>query len=163
MRTILDDPRYAPWFLHFKPKGPWFSPKCDKNSGKCSDYYHMQEQTPDYPRGDGNCAAPACDCGKSPCGFYMFNHSSTAVVGGQTFREWFIQSYVFNEVGSSPLVSGFFLFVPRPRADGPPRTPPHSPTQLFTTTPPTATTIGRGTATSPTRGPPTAPSAATWA
>ena len=43
-----------------------------------------------------------------PCGFYMFNHSSDAVVKGQTFRDWFIHSYMFNEVGSSPLVSGFF-------------------------------------------------------
>jgi hypothetical protein len=38
----------------------------------------------------------------------MWNHSSTAVVKGQTFRDWFINSYMFNEVGSSPLVSGFF-------------------------------------------------------
>ena len=30
-----------------------------------------------YPAGDGNCAAPACDCGKVPCGFYVWNHSST--------------------------------------------------------------------------------------
>ena len=44
-----------------------------------------------------------------PCGFYMWNHSSTAVVKGQTFQDWFINSYMFNEVGSSKLVSGFFL------------------------------------------------------
>jgi hypothetical protein len=29
-------------------------------------------------------------------------------VNGQTFQQWFIHSYVLNEVGSSPLVSGFF-------------------------------------------------------
>ena len=108
VRTILDDPVYKPWFLQFKPKAPWYSPKCDNNSGKCSDYYHMQEQSPGFPTGDGDCAAPACDCGTMPCGFYMFNHSSTVVVKGQTFLEWFIHSYMFNEVGSSPLVSGFF-------------------------------------------------------
>ena len=37
----------------------------------------MQEQTPGFPHGDGDCAAPGCDCGKSPCGFYLWNHSST--------------------------------------------------------------------------------------
>ena len=68
----------------------------------------MQEQTPGHPTDDGNCAAPACDCGSMPCAFYMWNHSSTAIVKGQTFRDWFIHSYMFNEVGSSPLVSGFF-------------------------------------------------------
>ena len=68
----------------------------------------MQEQSPDYPHGDGDCAAPACDCGTKPCGFYLWNHSSTTVVKGQSFQEWFIYSYMFNEVGQSDLVSGFF-------------------------------------------------------
>ena len=36
------------------------------------------------------------------------DHSATAVVNGQTFQDWFVDSYMFNEVGSSPLVSGFF-------------------------------------------------------
>ena len=109
---ILEDPAYASWFIRFKPS-PFvpYSPKCDTNYDPplCSELYHMQEQTPGYPHGDGDCAAPACDCGKVPCGFYLFNHSSDAVVNGQTFRDWFIDSYIFNEVGSSPLVSGFFL------------------------------------------------------
>ncbi len=35
-------------------------------------------------------------------------HSSTTVVNNQTFLDWFIYSYIFNTVGSSPLVSGFF-------------------------------------------------------
>lgn len=39
---------------------------------------------------------------------YLWNHSSDVVVNGQTFQDWFIDSYMFNEVGSSPLVSGFF-------------------------------------------------------
>lgn len=111
VRTILDDPAYAPWFIKFKPgNGTTINPKCDHNYDPplCSDYFHMQEQTPGYPSGDGNCAAPACDCGSVPCGFYLWNHSSTAVVNNQTFRDWFIHSYMFNTVGSSPLVSGFF-------------------------------------------------------
>eukprot|EP01051_Picozoa_sp_SAG22_P014976 SAG22_NODE_1895_length_3366_cov_3.131007_2_plen_304_part_00 len=93
VRTILDDPAYSDWFVKFKEEGPWFSPKCDNNfkPPKCSDYYHMQEQTPGYPTGDGDCAAPGCDCGKHPCGFYLWNHSSTTIVKGQTFRQWFIE------------------------------------------------------------------------
>jgi hypothetical protein len=110
VRTILDDPAYSDWFIKFKPMGPWFSPKCDKNFNppKCSDNYHMQEQTPGFPHGDGDCAAPGCDCGKSPCGFYLWNHSSTTVVKGQKFQDWFIHDYMLNKVGQSPLVSGFF-------------------------------------------------------
>ena len=106
----MDDPSYESWFVKFKPVGPWFSPKCDNNFSppRCSDYYHMLEQTPGYPHGDGDCAAPGCDCGTMPCAFYLWNHSATAVVNGQTFQQWFIDSYMFNEVGSSPLVSGFF-------------------------------------------------------
>ena len=45
---------------------------------------------------------------KVPCGFYIWNHSSTTVVKGQTFQDWFINDYILNEVGRSPLVSGFF-------------------------------------------------------
>lgn len=109
VRKILEDPAYAPWWLKFKPKGPWFSDKCDTaNTSLCSDYYHSQEQSPGYPHGDGDCAAPACDCGTVPCGFYIWNHSSTAIVNGQSFQEWFVHTYVLNDVGSSPLVSGFF-------------------------------------------------------
>eukprot|EP00656_Telonema_subtile_P026754 TRINITY_DN28740_c0_g2_i1.p1 TRINITY_DN28740_c0_g2~~TRINITY_DN28740_c0_g2_i1.p1 ORF type:complete len:329 (+),score=55.02 TRINITY_DN28740_c0_g2_i1:175-1161(+) len=110
VRTILDDEAYSDWFIKFKPTGPWYSPKCDHNYNPplCSDYYHMQEQTPGYPHGDGDCAAPACDCGTKPCGFYLWNHSSTTVVNGQSFQDWFIHSYMFNQVGGSPLVSGFF-------------------------------------------------------
>jgi len=110
VRTILDDPAYADWFVKFKKEGPWQAPKCDNNYSppKCSDFFHMQEQSPGYPHGDGDCAAPACDCGTKPCGFYLWNHSSTTVVKGQSFQDWFIHSYMFNEVGSSDLVSGFF-------------------------------------------------------
>lgn len=77
VRTILEDPAYAPWFINFKPAGPWQNPKCDNNYDPplCSNYFHMQEQTPGYPSGDGNCAAPACDCGSVPCGFYLWNVS----------------------------------------------------------------------------------------
>ena len=109
VRKALEDPAYADFFIKFKPNGPWTSKKCDAaNTTLCSDFYHSQEQSPGYPHGDGDCAAPACDCGSVPCGFYVFNHSSHTVVNGQTFQQWFIHSYMLNSVGSNPLVSGFF-------------------------------------------------------
>lgn len=109
VRKILDDDLYASWFIKFKPSPPYYSPTCDNNFSppKCSMYYHMQEQTPGYPHGDGDCAPPGCDCGLKPCGFYLWNHSATEVINGQSFLQWFKDSYIFNEVGSSPLVSGF--------------------------------------------------------
>lgn len=99
VRTILEDPEYEPWWLKFKPEGPWNASKCDAvNTSLCSDYYHSQLQTPEYPHPadarSGQCAAPGCDCGATtPCGFYLFNHSSTAVVRGQTFQDWFVHTY----------------------------------------------------------------------
>ena len=49
----------AAWFIDFKPEGPWKSSKCDSygNPPKCSNHYHMQEQTPGYPHGDGTMAS----------------------------------------------------------------------------------------------------------
>lgn len=38
----------------------------------------------------------------------MQNHSSTTKVNGKSFQDWFIHDYILNEVGMSPLVSGFF-------------------------------------------------------
>ena len=38
---------------------------------------------------------PNCYCGSNvPCGFYVWNHSSTTVVKGQTFAQWFKDTYV---------------------------------------------------------------------
>ena len=37
-----------------------------------------------------------------------YNHSSTAVINGQTFQEWWLNDYIFNDVGSSKLVNGFY-------------------------------------------------------
>ena len=52
----------------------------------------------------------------SRSGFYLWNHSSTAIVHGQSFQDWFVHSYMLNKVGQSPLVSGFFWddFWPKP-------------------------------------------------
>ena len=61
------------WYFKFKPEGPWSSDKCDAaNKTLCSDLFHEQEQSPGFPHGDGDCTAPACDCGSVPCGFYIW-------------------------------------------------------------------------------------------
>lgn len=59
MREKLDDPAYSGWFVRFKDyKGPqsnnsYHVPACTYE--KCSGFYHDQEQTPEYPHGDGSC------------------------------------------------------------------------------------------------------------
>ena len=86
--------------------------QCDDNyqPPKCTDYFHTQMDTPrPGPGGYGMCAPPACNCGSKPCGFYVFNHSSDAIVHGQSFQEWFINSYILDSIGASPQVSGFFF------------------------------------------------------
>jgi len=113
VRFILDDPAYRPWFIKFSGRPPYFSPPCDDNYDPplCTDLFHTQMDTPNIPgkNGYGNCAPPACNCGSQPCGFYVFNHSSSIVVHGQTFQQWFIHSYVLNAAGLSPDVDGFFF------------------------------------------------------
>ena len=115
VRAILDNPSYSPWFIKFKPTGPWYSPKCDNfySPPLCTEYFHTQMDTPRPDgKGYGRCypaAGKGCDCGTKPCGFYVFNHSSDAVVNGQTFPQWFVDSYVFDAAGMSPLVDGFFF------------------------------------------------------
>jgi hypothetical protein len=75
VRTLLDDPAYAPWFINFKTEGPWYSPKCDNNftPPKCSDHYHMQVQLACQKRGGkcvGGCLCVcvcACACEQRLC------------------------------------------------------------------------------------------------
>lgn len=116
VRKILDDPEYKPWFIMYgNSTGPFTSPPCDNNylPPKCTDYFHTQMDTPlPRPGGYGECHSTqpnsGCDCGTKPCGFYVFNHSSDAVIKGQTFQDWFVNSYMFNEIGDSSLVDGFY-------------------------------------------------------
>jgi len=90
-RKLLDDPAYDVWFLRFKNgsdgRGPLYhdgdgtykSSVCDHNFSppKCSELYHgAQFQTPGFPHGDGNCVKP-CDCGRVPCGPYLFGTPRT--------------------------------------------------------------------------------------
>ena len=58
--------------------------------GACSD----QTQTPGYPKGDGTCAAPACDVGGVvPVGEYIFDQRAANVsVNGQTLLRWMIDT-----------------------------------------------------------------------
>ena len=40
VRKTLEDPAYADWYIKFKPKGPWYSKKCDAvNKTDCSEAY----------------------------------------------------------------------------------------------------------------------------
>ena len=131
VRKLLDDPAYMPWFLTFNGTGPgwanntkYHSPPCDDNYSppKCSRYFHTQMDTP-LPTtrwgpegkpigGYGQCFPKdensGCDCGTKPCGFYVFNHSTKVVINGQSFRDWFLDTYMFNEVGGNSLVDGFY-------------------------------------------------------
>eukprot|EP00039_Didymoeca_costata_P021308 m.344156 g.344156 ORF g.344156 m.344156 type:complete len:509 (-) comp23899_c0_seq1:13-1539(-) len=116
VRKLLDDPDYKPWFLMFaNSTGPFTSPRCDNNyvPPKCTDYFHTQMDTPRPDHGGyGQCYPTkpntGCDCGTKPCGFYVFNHSSTAIINNQSFQDWFIDSYMLNEIGGSSLVDGFY-------------------------------------------------------
>lgn len=93
VREKLDDPAYAGWFVRFKDyKGPesnnsYHVPACTYE--KCSGFYHDQEQTPEYPRGDGSCTEE-CDCGKAPCGEYIFDHRNAS------FSDWFVNEYMIS-------------------------------------------------------------------
>ena len=95
----------------FSNTPPWTSPKCDTfyTPPLCTDYFHTQMDTPRPDgRGYGKCAPPACNCGTKPCGFYVYNHSSTVIINNQSFRDWFIDDYMLNDIGMDPDVSGFF-------------------------------------------------------
>jgi len=114
VRVKLEDPAYAPWFLTFNPNASSYHvPTCDNNYKPplCSKYYHDQEQTPGYPKGDGDCSAPACDVGKVPVGEYIWDPRAWNVaIKGQTLGQWFIDEYLFDPTGgANPKVSGFFF------------------------------------------------------
>ena len=118
VRKIITDPAYAPWFIKFSKQiienhTKAHVPVCDKNYDPplCSDYYHDQSQTPGYPHGDGDCAAPGCDVGTVPVGEYLFDHRNANVsVNGQTFIEWFIDDYFGGPAGiGNKDIIGFYI------------------------------------------------------
>ena len=93
VREKLDDPAYSGWFVRFKDyKGPvsnrsYHVPACTYE--KCSGFYHDQEQSPEYPHGDGSCSEE-CDCGAAPCGEYIFDHRNAS------FADWFVNQYMIS-------------------------------------------------------------------
>ena len=137
VRRKLADPAYAAWFLRYGQVPPingsaYFSPPCDTNYDPplCSDLYHDSAASPDFARmprcqidgdcsvqvpgfpfGDGNCSAPACDVGAVPVGEYVFDPRAWNVsVRGQTLGEWWIQDYLFGELGGgNPNITGFYF------------------------------------------------------
>lgn len=118
VREKISDPKYAKWFVRFSDAvvanhSLGHVPVCDKTlTTVCSDLYHDQSQTPGYPHGDGNCAAPGCDVGGVvPVGEYIFDHRNANVtVDGLTFIDWFITSYFGGPAGlGNDHIIGFYI------------------------------------------------------
>ena len=111
VREKLLDPAFSGWFLKFGAppfaNGSYHVPRCDNNYSPplCSVFYHSQDQTPGFPKGDPDCPGP-CDCGGLPCGFYLFNHANA------TLRRWLIDEFVFGHTGlghPSGAITGLYL------------------------------------------------------
>lgn len=106
VREKLEDPAYAGFFLKFNPNNstPYAVPQCDTNFSppKCSDLYHDPEKTLQY----GRECTEACDCGKVPCGKYIFDHRN-----GSMLTKWLLEEYLGSNVTglSNPNIDGFFL------------------------------------------------------
>merc|ERR1712070_408890 len=93
VRIKLDDPAYSGWFLKFKDgiNGSYHVPAC--TGRKCSPFYHDQDQTPEYPHGDGSCTEE-CDCGDQPCGEYLWNHTN-----GTMLQDFLVNQFVMGQHG----------------------------------------------------------------
>mmetsp|Transcript_51139 Transcript_51139/g.144038 ORF Transcript_51139/g.144038 Transcript_51139/m.144038 type:complete len:438 (-) Transcript_51139:73-1386(-) len=82
----LDDPAYSGWFIRFKNcTGPasnrsYDPPAC--TGGKCSCAWHDHA---------GQFWDGSQDCGKSPCGGYVFDHRNAS------FAEWFVHEFVVSK------------------------------------------------------------------
>jgi hypothetical protein len=115
VRETLTDARYSKWFLTFSHgvNGTYHVPPCDPNYSPalCSPLYHDQTQTPGFPHGDGDCAAPACDVGTVPVGEYLWDPRAANVsVLGVTLLDFLIHHYALNiEGGGSDLIDGLFF------------------------------------------------------
>ena len=85
VREKLEDPSYAGWFVPFdnyrgpQSNGSYHVPACTFE--KCSGFYHDQLQTPELGGSlhNGGCKEE-CDCGKAPCGEYIFGPSHLPIV-----------------------------------------------------------------------------------
>jgi len=110
VREKINDAAFSGWFLHNKPggslpNGSYHVPQCDDNwdPPRCTELYHDVDQTPGFPRGDGNCPGP-CDCGGVPCGEYLWDHRNASL------REWILNEFLLGPTGlGSPEVQGLYL------------------------------------------------------
>jgi hypothetical protein len=92
-------------------------PMCDKaNASKCNSlHYFDQNQVPQVPGDNWSndtmdvyqglvCNGPTCDCGLSPCGEFLFNHSNPEMV------DWWLLEHMGGEQGlDNPAVDGLLL------------------------------------------------------
>ena len=106
VREKLADPAYAGFFLKFRDGvngSGYYSSPC--TAGKCSEFYHDQDQTPEHPHGDGSCVEE-CDCGPGlPCGEYLWDHRN-----GSMLRNFLIDEFVLGSDGiGNANVDGVFL------------------------------------------------------
>ena len=108
VRRKLLDPACSGFFLRFAPgggfpNGSYHVPPC--TAGKCSALYHDQEQTPEHPKGDGDCEEE-CDCGPGlPCGEYLWDHRN-----GSMLRDFLVNEYIGGPAYlGSPAISGLFI------------------------------------------------------
>ena len=114
----------------------YHEPVCDRayTPPKCSPLYHAQVQTMeikgahgqddsgDLSGPDGLCTGKACNCGKVPCGMYLFDHRMgehnvcTGWGGCLTLREWFVHNLTVSDTGLlNPAIDGCARPLP-PRA-----------------------------------------------
>lgn len=112
VRGKLNDPAYSGFFLKFDDsKKPFHVPQCDSASGRCTEYYHDQTQS---PQSGANCSAckncgccmdGACDVGTQPCGEYLWNHAN-----GSQLRKFLVDEYIGGKAGlGDPNIDGVFL------------------------------------------------------
>ena len=117
VRAKLDDPAFAGFFVKFKkggtlPNGTWHVPSCDSNYDppKCSELYHDQVNTPQHNPGakqpliNGECFPDPCDCGKLPCGEYVYDYRN-----GSMLQDFIVNEVVAGQMGvGNPVVRGFY-------------------------------------------------------
>ena len=117
VREKLDDPAYSGFFVPFKrggslPDGTWHVPACDTaySPPKCSGLFHDQVNTPQHnprsktPLVNGECAPEPCDCGKHPCGEYVYDYRN-----GSMLQDFIVNEVVGGAMGvGNPAIRGFY-------------------------------------------------------
>jgi hypothetical protein len=119
VQKVMDDPQFEGWFVKFDQarlvSNSTTSPPCDQNYDppKCSQFYHDQTLVPNVPdpkspdparRHPAGACVGACDCGKHPCGEYVWN------VRNASLRQWLLDEYIGGPTGMAHKdVSGMFL------------------------------------------------------